>query len=43
MFASNLLPRPDEVDYASLSYSTFLDKRSELVLDRMKKLATGQV
>lgn len=43
VFASNLLPRPDEVDYASLSYSTFLDKRSELVLDRMKKLATGQV
>lgn len=42
IFESNYLPSPDTVDYSELSYSEFLDLRSELMMSDISKLADGE-
>lgn len=41
VFASNLLPSPDDHDYVTLPYGEFLRLRSEMIHKRMKHLCYG--
>jgi hypothetical protein len=41
VFASNLLPSPSTVDYATLDYATFLELRSKVLQDAIGRLAEG--
>jgi hypothetical protein len=42
VFMSNMLPDPNEVDYSSLSFEEFLQKRSYIIHAEMMMLAKGQ-
>lgn len=41
IFASNLMPAPEEVDYDKLRYAEFLNLRSELIHAEIEKLCAG--
>jgi hypothetical protein len=41
VFASNILPSPEDVNYASLDYATFLALRSSMLHDTIAKLCEG--
>lgn len=41
VFASNLLPSPQSIDYATVSYEDFLDARAALLVSAMTRLCQG--